>query len=143
MLPCQDTPSVKAPYNAAIRSPLRVLTSGRQLLRQPHDDNTITYYSSQPVPIPSYLITIAAGGTILLVLAKYQTLPTLQLVHGVHYTQNLPSSKIVSMNSQQTRNLSSLSLKSLSFPTSGQLTTFSSFRNRSRMEAWRTPISQR
>ena len=63
MLPCQDTPSVKAPYKASIRSPLRVLTSGRQIGSQPHDDKTITYYSCQPIPIPSYLITIAAGGT--------------------------------------------------------------------------------
>ena len=63
MLPCQDTPSVKAPYKAAIRSPLRVLTSGQQISRQLHNDKTTTYYSSQPVPIPSYLITIAAGGT--------------------------------------------------------------------------------
>ena len=62
MLPCQDTPSVKAPYKAAIRSPLRVLTSAQQISRQLHDDKTATYYSSQPVPIPSYLITIAAGG---------------------------------------------------------------------------------
>lgn len=65
MLPCQDTPSVKATYTAAIRSPLRVLTSGRQLSKTSHDDGTTTYYSSQPVPIPSYLITIAAGGTLL------------------------------------------------------------------------------
>lgn len=53
---------MKAPYKAAIRSPLRVLTSGRQISLQMHDDKTTTYYSSQPVPIPSYLITIAAGG---------------------------------------------------------------------------------
>lgn len=63
MLPCQDTPSVKATFKAAIRSPLRVLTSGRQMSSQTHDDGTTTYFSSQPVPIPSYLITIAAGGT--------------------------------------------------------------------------------
>lgn len=54
---------MKAPYKAAIRSPLRVLTSAQQISSQPHDDKTATYYSSQPVPIPSYLITIAAGGT--------------------------------------------------------------------------------
>jgi leukotriene-A4 hydrolase len=62
MLPCQDTPSVKAPYKAAIRSPLRVLTSAQQISKTPHDDGTTTYYSNQPVPIPSYLITICAGG---------------------------------------------------------------------------------
>ena len=62
MLPCQDTPSVKAPYKSAIRSPLRVLTSAQQISKTPHDDRTTTYYSNQPVPIPSYLITICAGG---------------------------------------------------------------------------------
>src|ERR1700685_2676509 len=62
MLPCQDTPSVKAPYKAAIRSPLRVLTSAQQISKTPHDDGTTTYYSNQPVPMPSYLITICAGG---------------------------------------------------------------------------------
>lgn len=63
MLPCQDTPSVKAPWKAQIRSPLRVLTSGQQLSSHIHSDNTTTYTSSQPVPVPSYLITLAAGGT--------------------------------------------------------------------------------
>jgi len=63
MLPCQDTPSVKATFKAAIRSPFRVLTSGRQTSSHTHHDGTTTYYSSQPVPIPSYLITIAAGGS--------------------------------------------------------------------------------
>ncbi len=62
MLPCQDTPSVKATYSATVTSPLRVLTSGRQISSKSNSDGTKTYSSVQPVPIPSYLITLAAGG---------------------------------------------------------------------------------
>jgi leukotriene-A4 hydrolase len=61
MFPCQDTPSVKTIFKAAVRSPYRALTSGLQISKKEHDDKTVTYYSHQPVPVPSYLITIAAG----------------------------------------------------------------------------------
>jgi leukotriene-A4 hydrolase len=65
MVPCQDSPGVKMPYTAKIRSPkeLTVLMSG---LRKGSevcscDSTKACYHFEQPVPIPSYLIAIVVG----------------------------------------------------------------------------------
>jgi len=75
MLPCQDTPSVKATYSAALRcpEPLRALMSAvptgspeawepspRGPLAAPHA-GTATFHFEQRVPVPSYLIAVAVG----------------------------------------------------------------------------------
>ncbi|KAH9511255.1 Leukotriene A-4 hydrolase [Dermatophagoides farinae] len=64
LLPCQDTPSVKATYSAEIRAPkeLQVLMSA-QITEDPKtiDDNFRKHFFNQKVPIASYLIAIAAG----------------------------------------------------------------------------------
>ncbi|GLB36698.1 putative leukotriene A4 hydrolase, C-terminal [Lyophyllum shimeji] len=71
--PLQDTPSVKIKYSAKVTSVLPVLLSA---IREsppsngpPHDGKVIgkdqvTYVYRQPVPIPSYLIAIAAGNVV-------------------------------------------------------------------------------
>ncbi|WVQ82071.1 leukotriene A-4 hydrolase/aminopeptidase [Cryptococcus sp. DSM 104549] len=63
MLPCQDTPAVKATYGAKVRSGrgLEVLMSG--LRKEVHDlgEGEREFVYDQPVGIPSYLIAIAAG----------------------------------------------------------------------------------
>jgi leukotriene-A4 hydrolase len=56
LLPCFDTPSVKSPYQLSATSPYFVLMSGRPVKQV---DNT--YYFDQPIPIPSYLLSIASG----------------------------------------------------------------------------------
>eukprot|EP00092_Neocalanus_flemingeri_P025554 GFUD01027705.1.p1 GENE.GFUD01027705.1~~GFUD01027705.1.p1 ORF type:complete len:610 (+),score=157.60 GFUD01027705.1:266-2095(+) len=64
MLPCQDTPSVKATYSATITAPadLTVLMSAiRDGEDQPGPDNKKVAKFTQKVPIQSYLIAIAAG----------------------------------------------------------------------------------
>jgi len=64
MLPCQDTPSVKAPYTASITAPLEltVLMSGiQQGGPQSITKDTSTWHYLQSVPIQSYLIAIAVG----------------------------------------------------------------------------------
>ena len=62
LLPVQDTPAVKITVNVGLTvvKPLFALYSG---IYQNKIDNgdTITYFYSQKVPIPSYLIAIAAG----------------------------------------------------------------------------------
>ncbi|KAF5377203.1 hypothetical protein D9615_006474 [Tricholomella constricta] len=70
IVPVQDSPSVKVKYSAKVTSVLPVLLSA---IRQSppsngpaHDGKVIgkdlvTYTYNQPVPIPSYLIAIAAG----------------------------------------------------------------------------------
>ncbi|OTF80386.1 leukotriene A-4 hydrolase-like protein, partial [Euroglyphus maynei] len=64
LLPCQDTPSVKATYSAEIQAPkeLQVLMSA-MITNDPKliDDDRRVHYFNQKVPIASYLIAIAAG----------------------------------------------------------------------------------
>jgi len=59
LLPCMDTPGVKTSYSATVRCPewCTVLMSALAL-SQP---NSTTFRFNQPVPIPSYLIALAAG----------------------------------------------------------------------------------
>jgi leukotriene-A4 hydrolase len=54
--PCFDTPSIKSTFTYYLRSPLNILTSG--LLKDKKDD---VYHFEQPIPIPSYLVSIASG----------------------------------------------------------------------------------
>merc|ERR550519_2614745 len=64
MLPCQDTPSVKAPYTAEITAPpgITVLMSAVPNGGPKEADNGKNKFSfSQKIPIQSYLIAIAAG----------------------------------------------------------------------------------
>ena len=62
LFPTQDTPSVKVPYSVSItvEKPLMALDSG---IFQGKIDNgdTVTYFYKQNIPIPSYLVAIAAG----------------------------------------------------------------------------------
>ena len=62
LLPCQDTPNVKVTVSTSItvKNPLFALNSG---IYQNKIDNgeTTTYFYVQKIPIPTYLIAIAAG----------------------------------------------------------------------------------
>ena len=67
LAPCMDTPAVKATYTASVSSYLPVLMSAlrvsppsEQVLAIAQGKQVIYTYS-QPVPIPSYLIAVAAG----------------------------------------------------------------------------------
>ncbi|KAF7495920.1 Leukotriene A-4 hydrolase [Sarcoptes scabiei] len=65
MIPCQDTPSVKATYSAEIiaAASLQVLMSAKiskSPIFSPNSDRR-THFFLQNVPIPSYLIAIAVG----------------------------------------------------------------------------------
>ena len=55
--PCFDTPSIKSKFTYYFNSKLNTLTSG---LLKDIKDNSI-YHFEQPVPIPSYLVSIASG----------------------------------------------------------------------------------
>ncbi|KAL6301026.1 peptidase family M1-domain-containing protein [Sparassis latifolia] len=78
LAPLQDTPSVKITYTAKVTSVLPVLLSA-QRISPPSDGpahdgkvigkDAVTYTYSQPVPIPSYLIAIAAGNV------RYRSFP--------------------------------------------------------------------
>ncbi|KAG7666102.1 uncharacterized protein J8A68_000358 [[Candida] subhashii] len=57
LFPCFDTPALKSTYTLSAKSPLPTLMSGRPLPKT--QDNL--YNFTQPVPIPSYLISIASG----------------------------------------------------------------------------------
>lgn len=65
LIPCQDTPSVKATYSASVKSTLPVLMSARRISPAPSaewkDGPVVTYEYKQDVAIASYLIAIAAG----------------------------------------------------------------------------------
>uniref|UniRef100_A0A0B7A8X7 Peptidase M1 leukotriene A4 hydrolase/aminopeptidase C-terminal domain-containing protein n=1 Tax=Arion vulgaris TaxID=1028688 RepID=A0A0B7A8X7_9EUPU len=65
LLPCQDTPAVKFPYTARIQAPkeVTVLMSAVREGTEPaeHDSSQLVTKFSMAVPIPSYLIAIAAG----------------------------------------------------------------------------------
>jgi len=58
---------VKAPYTikVTVPNPLVVACSGLPVREDPliEDDGWLTYEYKQPVPIPAYLIALAAGGT--------------------------------------------------------------------------------
>ncbi|GAA6059566.1 hypothetical protein JCM10212_000622 [Sporobolomyces blumeae] len=67
MIPCQDTPSVKATYSATVHSPLPILLSARRISpppsapQPPITGDLHTFKFEQPIPVPSYLIAIAGG----------------------------------------------------------------------------------
>ncbi|KAI3402669.2 LAP2 [Candida oxycetoniae] len=56
LFPCFDTPGIKSPFEYTVKSPLNTLMSGL-FVKQEKD----TYFFKQPVPIPSYLVSIASG----------------------------------------------------------------------------------
>lgn len=61
LLPCQDTPSAKAPYTAKVRikepySGLTVVMSANEFRKEGE-----VFYFGQTMPIPSYLIAIGVG----------------------------------------------------------------------------------
>ncbi|KAG7896710.1 hypothetical protein KL908_000112 [Ogataea polymorpha] len=59
--PCFDTPSVKSPFEFNIQSSLPVLMSGLLSKKTPLENGITLYNFYQPVPIPSYLCSIASG----------------------------------------------------------------------------------
>ena len=63
LLPSQDTPAVKFPFSLGIKvpKPLRGMISGIFVEEQKNEDNTKTFYYKQEIPIPNYLIALAAG----------------------------------------------------------------------------------
>ncbi|GMG29168.1 unnamed protein product [Ambrosiozyma monospora] len=62
MFPCFDTPSVKSTFNYNIKSTLNTLVSGLLVSKDTTSDAKHTVYKyKQPVPIPSYLVSIASG----------------------------------------------------------------------------------
>lgn len=60
LFPCFDTPAVKAPYSLSAISAHPVLMSGR-LQKSEKVTKGTKYYFDQPIPIPSYLMSIALG----------------------------------------------------------------------------------
>jgi leukotriene-A4 hydrolase len=62
LLPCQDSPAVKVNVKGRVTvpKPLVGLVAGIQQYID-EDENTRTFYYEVPLPIPTYLITIAAG----------------------------------------------------------------------------------
>ncbi|XP_054717226.1 leukotriene A-4 hydrolase-like [Uloborus diversus] len=64
MLPCQDTPGIKTPYNAVVTAPseLTVLMSAVKVSEDLDESKLIKSHTfKQKVPIPSYLIAIVVG----------------------------------------------------------------------------------
>lgn len=57
LFPCFDTPSIKSPYKMSVKSPYPSLMSGREV----SSETTDIYKFNQPIPIPSYLISLASG----------------------------------------------------------------------------------
>jgi len=69
MLPCQDSPSVKATYSASITAPEGITVLMSAIRKHPEDAPKVvngkqTFCFTQPVPIQSYLIAIAAGAMV-------------------------------------------------------------------------------
>ena len=62
LLPCQDTPAAKVSINAnlTVKKPLVALYSGIRTGVKENNDK-ITYSYEQRIPVPTYLIAIAAG----------------------------------------------------------------------------------
>ncbi|KAH8875764.1 Leukotriene A-4 hydrolase [Schistosoma japonicum] len=64
LLPCQDTPASKFPFEAKVTAPKEtVVIMGAKRIEEPHvaDSELLTYKFKQSVPIPSYLIAVACG----------------------------------------------------------------------------------
>ena len=63
LIPSQDTPAVKFPFYLGIKvmKPLRGMISGLYEKEEINDDNTTTFYYYQKIPVPNYLIALAAG----------------------------------------------------------------------------------
>ncbi|VDP91075.1 unnamed protein product [Echinostoma caproni] len=66
LFPCQDTPSVKATFEAVVHAPKdAVVVMGGVRTKQPsvsdRGDQWMVYHYEQTIPIPSYLVTIACG----------------------------------------------------------------------------------
>ncbi|KAK3778253.1 hypothetical protein RRG08_060179 [Elysia crispata] len=65
LFPCQDSPAVKFPYKAKVKSPrdITVLMSAEREGTEPcpEDPSHVFYKFSMKVPIPSYLVAIVAG----------------------------------------------------------------------------------
>ena len=63
LIPSQDTPAVKFPFYLGIKvmSPLRGMIGGLFERKEENDDNTTTFYYYQKIPVPNYLIALAAG----------------------------------------------------------------------------------
>ena len=63
LLPSQDTPAVKFPFYLGIKvmNPLRGMISGLYQDKDENSDDTTTYYYYQKIPVPNYLIALAAG----------------------------------------------------------------------------------
>ncbi|KER32495.1 hypothetical protein T265_01379 [Opisthorchis viverrini] len=66
LFPCQDTPSVKATFEAVVHVPKdAVVVMGAVRVKEPsvssRGDDWREYHFVQSVPIPSYLVTIACG----------------------------------------------------------------------------------
>ena len=62
LLPSQDTPAVKFPFYLGIKvpKPLRGMISGIYINETDNGDTT-TFYYEQKIPVPNYLIALAAG----------------------------------------------------------------------------------
>lgn len=63
MFPCQDTPSVKATFDAVVHVPtdIVVVMGALRTSVTSHGDTGNEYRFSQTVPVPSYLVSIACG----------------------------------------------------------------------------------
>ncbi|XP_072026586.1 leukotriene A-4 hydrolase-like isoform X2 [Amphiura filiformis] len=64
LIPCQDTPSVKAPYDAKVTVPrdlVALMSAVRSGEEACSDSAKKTYCFEQKVPIPSYLVAIVVG----------------------------------------------------------------------------------
>eukprot|EP00047_Mylnosiga_fluctuans_P005133 m.238626 g.238626 ORF g.238626 m.238626 type:complete len:604 (-) comp13332_c0_seq1:98-1909(-) len=62
LLPCQDTPAVKAPYSASVTvpEPLVALMSAKSI-GETASSGSIAYDFKQPVGVPAYLIALVVG----------------------------------------------------------------------------------
>ena len=82
LFPCFDTPAVKSPYKFTGHSPAVVTMSGRA---QPTDEPN-TYHFDQPIPIPSYLVSITSGNLLKAPIGPrsdvYSEEPSLKNVNG-------------------------------------------------------------
>ena len=63
LLPSQDTPAVKFTFELGIKvpKPLMGMISGLYQNQEDNKDGTQTFYYKQEIPIPNYLIALAAG----------------------------------------------------------------------------------
>eukprot|EP00276_Gloeochaete_wittrockiana_P003846 CAMPEP_0184645550 /NCGR_PEP_ID=MMETSP0308-20130426/2074_1 /TAXON_ID=38269 /ORGANISM="Gloeochaete witrockiana, Strain SAG 46.84" /LENGTH=610 /DNA_ID=CAMNT_0027074703 /DNA_START=61 /DNA_END=1893 /DNA_ORIENTATION=- len=68
LVPCQDTPAVKAPYSISVTvpAPLKAVCSGEPVGNGPvtNEDGSLTFSYRQNISIPAYLIAIAAGALV-------------------------------------------------------------------------------